>query len=86
MERESSGEGDMVDAAIQHELTTCLEQLPIQKQQRVLEYARALTAASPVGTKGADLLRFAGTISETDLDEMSRAVESGCERVDDDEW
>lgn len=76
----------MVDAAIQHELTSCLEQLPVQKQQRVLEYARALAAPSPIGTKGVDLLHFAGTIGVADLDEMSRAIESGCEGIDEDEW
>lgn len=42
----------------------------------------------PKGTPGKDLLRFAGTISAEDADEMMRAIEEGCERIepDDDAW
>ncbi len=38
------------------------------------------------GTPGKDLLRFAGTIPAEDVDEMMRAIEEMCERVDPDEW
>jgi len=76
----------MVDTAIHLQLTDCLGRLPVEKQQRVLEYARTLAGPLPVGTKGNDLLRFAGSIDEADLDEISRAIESGCEKVDEDEW
>lgn len=76
----------MVDAVIARELSTCLEQLQVEKQRLVLEFARTLTSPSPRGVSGPDLLRFAGSIDEADLESMSRAIEDGCERVDVDEW
>jgi hypothetical protein len=44
-----------------------------------------IESAGPRGTDGASLLRFAGTIDAKDLEMMSKAIETGCEKVDD-EW
>jgi len=74
----------MVDATIEQELSTCLGRLPVQQQRQVLEFARTL--ATPQGVRGADLLQFAGTIDESDLETMSQAIKDGCERIDADEW
>lgn len=75
----------MVDATIESELTSCLGQMPVDQQRKVLEFARTLVA--PVhGVRGSELLRFAGAIEASDLEEMSRAIENGCEKVDADEW
>ena len=76
----------MVDATIQHELCTMLGLLPVAQQHQVLEFARALATSRIQGVPGANLLRFVGMIGESDLDEMSRAIEDGCERIDADEW
>jgi hypothetical protein len=75
----------MVDASIEHELSTCLGRLPVEKQRQVLEFA--WTLATPLqGVCGSNLLQFAGTIDKSDLESMSQAIKDGCERIDADEW
>ncbi len=63
----------MVDASIQAELNNTMSQLPIAHQRQVLEFARTLIAHH--GVPGSSLLRFAGTISESDLNAMTQAIE-----------
>ena len=76
----------MVDATINQELSTYLNQLPVEQQRQVLNFARSLTEPSRKGVPGATLLQCAGAIDAADLDEMTRAIEAGCERIDADEW
>ena len=76
----------MVHPRIKRELEERLNQLPLDLQRRVLDFASALVTSRPKGTKGQALLRFAGTIPQEDLQEMSRAIEEGCEQVDRHEW
>ena len=75
----------MVDATVVQELSTCLDRLPVEKQRQVLEFARTLAAPPLQGARGSDLVRFAGTIDECDLEAMSQAINHGCERIDADE-
>ena len=63
-----------------------LRRLPHQAQQRVLDFTRGLSAATPRGASGADLLRFAGSISVQDADDMRAVIEEGCERIDESGW
>ncbi|HEX8455058.1 MAG TPA: hypothetical protein VF647_23470 [Longimicrobium sp.] len=52
------------------------------EQDRVLGYIRQISG-EPIGLKpGSDLLRFAGIWTDEEADEISRAIEEGCERVD----
>ena len=74
----------MVDASIQNELYNALGQLPVAQQHEVLEFARNL--ATPQGVPGSDLLQFAGSIDDVELEKMTRAIEDGCEKVDSNEW
>ena len=74
----------MVDTSIQNELYNTLGLLPISQQHQVLEFARTL--ATPHGVPGSTLLQYSGSIDETELDKMSRAIEDGCEKVDSNEW
>ncbi len=76
----------MVDATIEHELSTYLDRLPVEQQRQVLEFARTLVAPAIRGMAGSSLLRFAGAIGESDLDVIAQAVEEDCEGVDVDEW
>jgi hypothetical protein len=77
------------DPLIQSELISYLGQLPADDQARVVDFAPTL-AKSPkpkqVGTPGKELLRFAGTISHEDAQQMMKAVEEGCEQIDAHEW
>ncbi|MFQ5343933.1 MAG: hypothetical protein ACE5F6_20505 [Anaerolineae bacterium] len=63
-----------------------VDQLPLDFQRRVLDFAQALALSLPRGTPGKQLLRFAGIIEPDDIEAMSRAIEAGCEKVDADEW
>ena len=63
-----------------------MEKLPVEKQREVLEYARTLASGQIKGVPGRDLLKYAGTIEESDLDAMSQAIEAESEKIDPDEW
>jgi hypothetical protein len=76
----------MVDATIEKELTSCLGQLPVQKQLQVLDFAKALAMPVVKGVQGKTLLRFAGSIDATDVEAMSQATADDCEGVDAYEW
>lgn len=71
---------------LSNELTSELGKLTDQDRERVLSYARSLTAARMKGTKGSSLLKFAGAIPKSELDRMRLAIESGCEGIDQDGW
>jgi hypothetical protein len=43
-------------------------------------------STTPPGSNGRSLLRFAGTINENDLIAIQRAIEEGCEVVDQEGW
>jgi hypothetical protein len=51
----------------------------------VLAFVKNLVPATG-GTSGKDLLKFSGTISQADLQLMAKAIEEGCERIDQSEW
>ena len=58
-----------------------MEKLPVNKKRQVLEFARNL--ALPVkGVPGTILLKYAGTIEESDLELMAQAIEEGCGTID----
>ena len=77
------------DPLIQSELLSYQGQLPTDEQARVVDFARMLAELpkrTKVGTPGKDLLRFAGTISHEDAQQMMKAIEEGCEQIDANEW
>jgi hypothetical protein len=61
-----------------------IDRLDEPRRLKVLDFARRL--ATPAGTAGENLLRFAGSIDPTDLEAMSRAIQEGCEKVDPNAW
>ena len=63
-----------------------LETLPSSLQQQVLAFVEALKLHTLQGVPGHQLLEFAGSISEDDLQRMRQAIEEDCEQVDLDEW
>ncbi len=62
-----------------------IAELDVEKQRQVLEYLRGLKL-SPQGMTGAELRKFAGTLSKVDAEEMIAAIESGCAQVDPHGW
>ncbi|MCL4304096.1 MAG: hypothetical protein KJ077_50900 [Anaerolineae bacterium] len=63
-----------------------LDQLPVELQRKVFEFAQALTLSLPKGTPGKNLTRFSGVIEREDIEAMSQAIEADCEQVEPHEW
>jgi hypothetical protein len=61
--------------AVKFEIEERLAVLPLDLQNKVLEFTRSL--ASVKGTRGAELLEFAGQIPPSDC-----AIKEGCESVE----
>jgi hypothetical protein len=61
-----------------------VDRLDDPRRRLVLDFATRL--ASPAGSPGSDLLRFAGSIDSADLAAMSQAILLGCEKVDPNAW
>jgi hypothetical protein len=78
--------GPLIYSVITEELLKQFNQLPMEFQKKVLEFARALNATTPKGKPGKDLLKFAGTIDGDSLKVMEEAIEYDCERVDTNGW
>jgi len=81
-----SGELSMDDAVLREELMKHLDQLPPKLRRLVLEYSRKLARSAARAPPGKQLLPFFGTLAPGDADAMAREIETGCERVDPDEW
>lgn len=75
-----------MDQQVEHGLRKQLDQLPVEKQRRVVEFARQLASEEETVGKGAALLRFAGTIPPDDLAAMAKVIEEDCEQANPDEW
>jgi hypothetical protein len=73
--------------SIAEEITEAVNNLPLELQKMVLEYARGLESTTPQGLSGKELLQIMEniTISPEDLKAMADAIED-CERIDLSEW
>lgn len=72
-------------ATIPEEIGAIVSSLPPDKQADVLKYVRQLaqpTSTLPPGTPLKALLAFRPTISPEAVDEMEKAIEEGCERIE----
>ena len=76
----------MKQTALKKEIVADLDKLPIDRQQQVRDFVKALMISLPKGTPASELKKFAGTISRKDLELMSKAIEDGCEQVFPSEW
>jgi len=73
-------------AARKKEVHERLTGLTPMEQERVPDDVRASSAEPVRGEPGRNLLRFAGIWTEEEAEEISRAIEEGCEKVDLDGW
>jgi hypothetical protein len=71
---------------LEEEICEHLQQLPLEQQQQVLTFVRALIATRIRGVPGQTLLRFAGAIDASDLATMAQAIEEGCEHIHAKDW
>ncbi len=68
------------------EVLDTITRLPEAQQLHVLEFARSLQAEAPEGEPGTEYLQFAGLFPPEVCDEMERAIEEGCERINPNAW
>jgi hypothetical protein len=73
----------MATVSLKDNLIAQIDKLPHDHQLRVLDFLKAL---SPKGIEGKDLLHFIGSVSDDDLQLMSKAIEEGCEKIEINEW
>jgi len=76
----------MADTNIQTDLLELMQQLPLPQQRQVLDYARGLRKDRPQGISGKKALELAGILPDRDAAEMTRIIEEGCERIDEESW
>jgi len=61
-----------------------LGQLSPYQQIKLLEFLESMISGAKREKR--NLLRFAGSIDQTDLALMQQAIVNGCEKIDDNEW
>jgi hypothetical protein len=71
---------------IKQEIVEELDKLTPELQLQVLTFVRKLRLSSAEGVPGKELLRFAGILTPEEAELMERAIEEGCERVDQGDW
>lgn len=76
----------MVVPAIKEQILSDLDQLSPAQQKRAAKLIHELVSPLPRGASVEDLLKVAGTLDDEAAQEMTEAIEEGCERVDLDEW
>ncbi|NCP16086.1 hypothetical protein GW866_03465 [bacterium] len=73
-----------------HSIVKILEELPETRQRQAATHLQNYLAGAHTGRRkgktGRQVLRFAGVISPTDLKQIQKAIEAGCEQVDSNEW
>lgn len=74
----------MISKAIEAEILKNLGQLELENQNKVLRYIKSLLGISK--PDNSRLLTIAGTIDKDDLALMEKAIEEGCEKIDQNEW
>lgn len=76
----------MVSEALAKDVVREMGHMPVELQRRVVDFAHALAGSYPKGTPGTEMIKFSGSFSSNDLEEISAAIEQGCEKVDPDAW
>lgn len=74
----------MNERAIDHQVLQYLHGLAKPEQLGVLNYLKSLVAKQSPPNEG--LLKLAGSIPISDLEQMEQAIEQDCEQIDQDEW
>jgi hypothetical protein len=71
---------------IRQEIAKQVEQLPPAMQEQVLRFVASLTTAALTGEKGSALHQFSSSLDPISAQQMSEAIERGCEQVDSSQW
>jgi hypothetical protein len=71
---------------VKSQIVSQLESLSPELQEQVLQYVNSLTCSSRTGERGADLRQFAGSLDSVSANEIKRAIDNECERIDATGW
>jgi ADP-dependent phosphofructokinase/glucokinase len=71
---------------VRDEIVARIDKLPSEMQERVLQFVASLAPPAQKGESGAVLRQFSGSLDPVSAQEMLRATEQDCERVDASEW
>jgi len=75
----------MTSKAFENEFLKGLNLLSKEQQVKVISYVKTLLKKTKsIGGDG--LLQFAGSFNPKDIQEISSAIEAGCENIDKNEW
>jgi len=72
--------------SIEQSISEYIKTLNIEEQKKILEFVRNLSLSKTKGSFGKDLISFASSINNEDLSLMKKAIDSDCEKVNDNEW
>ncbi len=75
----------MASKTFENEFLKTLELLSKEQQNRVITYVKSMLKRTKSNNKQA-LLQFAGSFKSKDVQEISSAIEAGCENIDKNEW
>jgi hypothetical protein len=71
---------------VKREIVARVDKLPPELQAEVLRFVASLPTRAARGETGAGLRQFSGFLDRVSTQEMNRAIEEHCERVDAGEW
>ena len=76
----------MTRLEIAQRIQQSLAMLNKEQQLSLLEYIETLISKTKVKNTANPLLQFAGSIPKDDVALMQKAIEEGCENIDENEW
>ncbi len=68
------------------EIVARVDKLPPEMQEQVFRFVASLEVPTSTGESGTALRRFSGSLDAVSAQEIARAIEEHCERVDVGEW
>lgn len=76
----------MTSKTFENEFLKGLHLLSKDQQAKVIAYVKALLKGTKSNNQHNGLLQFAGSLNPKDVQEISSAIEAGCENIDNHEW
>ena len=76
----------MASLDVKREISMELNRMTTNDKRTVLAFARTLNRQGGDGEPGKRLLRYAGVLDPETARVMPETIESGCERIDPNEW
>ena len=76
----------MANPTINDQINSYLREMSKEDQQRILDFVRSILSSKHRGIPGSEFVKNLPRIPAEDLEEMKRAIEEHCERIDENGW